>query len=152
MTGTLFAVTFPLAVPFWLMMIVLPTWRWTERIVGSPWIALPPLVIYATVVLPHFGDFWAVMSSPSLDGLRELLGTAKGAAAIWAQFIAFDLLIGAWMYRDARRRGVSPLLMAPVLLFTIVLSPLGLLLYLVLRTTGAARIAPARLTDTAAFR
>jgi len=45
MSGTLFAVTFPLAAPFWALMILLPTWSWTRRIIGSPLIVVPPLLV-----------------------------------------------------------------------------------------------------------
>jgi ABA4-like protein len=48
--------------------------------------------------------------------------------------IAFDLFVGRWSWLDSRERGVPALVMAPVLLFTILLGPLGLLVYLALRT------------------
>ena len=65
--------------------------------------------------------------------LQDLLGTPAGAAAAWAHFIAFDLFVGRWMYRDSRARGINGWLMGPVLLFTILLAPLGLLGYFGLR-------------------
>jgi hypothetical protein len=37
-TATLFAVTFPLTVPFWLLMIVLPRWRVTGRVGLAAWL------------------------------------------------------------------------------------------------------------------
>ena len=42
------------------------------------------------------------------------------------------------MYLDARERGIHPLLMAPVLVLTILLAPLGLLVFLGLRLVPAA--------------
>jgi hypothetical protein len=97
------------------------------------------IVVYAALVLPQFGPFLAGVSSPDLPGVMTLLGSPVGAAAGWAHFIAFDLFIGRWMYLDARERGVHPLVMAPVLMFTILLAPLGLLVYLVLRAVLPAR-------------
>ena len=47
--------------------------------------------------------------------------------------IAFDLFVGRWAYLDSRERGIPALLMAPVLLLTILLGPVGLLTYLVVR-------------------
>lgn len=133
MTETLFDVTFYLAAPFWLLMIVLPKWSWTQRIVRSPLIVLPPLVVFAIVVVPRFWEFLATVSQPSLDGLHQLLTSPTGTVAIWAQVIAWDLFIGRWMYLDSRERNVHPLVMAPVLLFTILLSPFGLPIYLAAR-------------------
>ena len=56
MTGLLFTLTFAVAAPFWALMILLPRWSWTARIIGSPWIVAPPIVIYALLVLPALGD------------------------------------------------------------------------------------------------
>jgi hypothetical protein len=133
MTGTLFTLTFAVAAPFWALMILLPRWSWTERIIGSPLIVLPVVAIYAVLVVPNFAEVLPAVASPTLDGVRELLGTADGAAAAWAHMIAFDLFVGRWCWLDARTRGVPALVMAPVLVLTILLGPLGLLAYLALR-------------------
>ena len=144
MTGTLFTLTFAVAVPFWALMILLPRWRWTTRIIKSPLIVLPVLVIYAMLVIPAFGEVLPAVMSPTLGGVRDLLGTADGAAAAWAHMIAFDLFVGRWSWLDSRERNVPALVMAPVLVLTILLGPLGLAAYLAVRT-GWARpaIAPA---------
>ncbi|MFI7547107.1 ABA4-like family protein [Actinoplanes sp. NPDC049599] len=134
MTGVLFGLTFAVAAPFWALMILLPGWSWTRRIIASPLIVLPVVLIYAVLVIPAFGEVLPAVASPTLDGVRELLGTADGAAAGWAHMIAFDLFVGRWSWLDSRDRGVPALVMAPVLLLTILLGPLGLLAYLLVRT------------------
>jgi hypothetical protein len=87
--------------------------------------------------------------SPTLSGVRDLLGTADGAAAAWAHMIAFDLFVGRWTWLDSRERGVPALVMAPVLVLTILLGPLGLAAYLGIRTRwgrpAVARLEPQRL-------
>jgi hypothetical protein len=134
MTGALFGLTFAVAAPFWALMILLPGWSWTRRIIASPLIVLPGVLIYALLVIPAFGEVLPAVTSPTLEGVRELLGTADGAAAGWAHMIAFDLFVGRWSWLDSRTRGVPALVMAPVLLLTILLGPLGLLAYLLVRT------------------
>ncbi|MGN9809282.1 ABA4-like family protein [Micromonospora sp. BQ11] len=134
MTATLFALTFAVAAPFWALMILLPHWSWTTRVISSPLIALPGLVIYAMLVIPALDDVLPAVLSPTLNGVRELLGTADGAAAAWAHMIAFDLFAGRWAWLDSRERGVPALVMAPVLVLTILLGPLGLAAYLGVRT------------------
>ncbi len=146
----LYDITFPLAVPFWALMILAPGWSVTRRIIGSPLIALPPLIVFVLVLVPQFPRYWNVMTGPSLDALTALFATDAGSAAIWAQFIAFDLFIGRWMHLDARRRGIHPVVMAPVLVLTIFLSPLGLLAHLLLRSTPGIRRASAAPVGTAA--
>jgi hypothetical protein len=133
MTGFLFEITFWLTVPFWGLMIFAPKWSGTARIASSPLIAVPPLVVYGVLVAAHLPELWATMSSPDLTTLRAFLETSWGASAIWAQVLAWDLLIGAWMYRESRRLGLHPLLMGPLLVFTIILSPFGFGLFLAIR-------------------
>ena len=138
MTAALFSLTFAVAAPFWALMIVLPRWSWTARIIGSPLIVVPPVLIYALLVLPALGDVLPAVASPTPSSVRGLLSTADGAAAGWAHFIAFDLFVGRWAWLDSRDRRVPALVMAPVLLLTILLAPLGLGLYLLLRVRWPA--------------
>ncbi|MEU8240491.1 ABA4-like family protein [Actinoplanes missouriensis] len=133
MTPLLFGLTFALAAPFWALMILLPRWSWTVRVVSSPLIVLPVVAIYALLVIPAFGEVLPAVANPTLDGVTALLGTPSGAAAGWAHMIAFDLFVGRWSYLDSRERGISPLVMAPVLVLTILLGPLGLAAYLAIR-------------------
>jgi hypothetical protein len=135
----LFALAFPLAAPFWVLMIVAPGWSWTRRIIASPLIVVPPLLVYAVAVLPELATFLAGVSNPDLAGVSALLATPVGVAAGWAHFVAFDLFVGRWCYLDARERGIHPLVMAPVLVLTILLAPLGLLAHLALRAALPAR-------------
>jgi len=136
---TLFAWTFPLAAPFWALMILAPSWSLTRRVIGSPLIVLPSALVYALLVLPQLSTFLPPAADPSLGGVSALLGGPVGAAAGWAHFIAFDLFVGRWCYLDSRDRAVHPLVMAPVLVLTILLAPLGLLAYLAVRTVPARR-------------
>lgn len=123
--------------PFWALMILLPRWRWTHRILRSPLVILPPALLYGALVLPQLAKVFTAVSSPTLAGIVTLLSTPAGATIAWAHFLAFDLFVGRWIYLDGRERGISALLMAPVLFITLMLGPLGFLLYLVLRDVAA---------------
>ena len=61
------------------------------------------------------------------------------ALAGWIHYIAFDLFVGAWEVRDARRRGIPHGWVLPALFLTLMAGPLGLLFYLLVRfaRTGA---------------
>lgn len=133
MYPALFNTVFYLAAPFWLLMILAPGWGWTRRIVTSPLIALPAAAVYVVVVLPNLGDLLPAVANPSPEAITAALSTPAGVAAGWAHFIAFDLFVGRWEYLDARERGVNPFVMAPVLLLTILLGPVGFVLYLGVR-------------------
>jgi len=134
MASALFQLAFLAAVPFWALMILTPTWRWAHRIVSSPLIILPALVVWAIAIRPVFTDFAAEMLNPDLAGVRALFTDDMVVAAVWAQVLAWDLFVGRWIYLDSRERRIHPLIMAPVLILTILLSPIGAPLYLLLRT------------------
>lgn len=63
-----------------------------------------------------------------------LLGSSTGATIAWIHFLAFDLLVGRWIYLDAEERQISTWLMLPALFLTLMLGPTGFLLYLAVRS------------------
>ncbi|MFJ7198372.1 MULTISPECIES: ABA4-like family protein [unclassified Streptomyces] len=142
MTGALFELSFFLAAPFWLLMILAPGWRPTARIASSPLTVLPVLVLYLVMAVPVLSELWEAVRGPDIDTFRELVALANGAGAVWAQVIAWDLLLGQWMFLEGRRLGISPLVMGPLLVLTILLSPFGLLVFLALRAARGPRTRP----------
>jgi hypothetical protein len=60
-----FTWTFPLAVPFWALMVFAPSWRWTGRIISSPLIVLPTVAAYVALVADHLPELWATTSRPN---------------------------------------------------------------------------------------
>ena len=133
MTSRVFDLSFYVAAPFWLLMIAAPHWAWTRRIISAPLIVLPVLVVWLVLAVPVFPDLVALVVRPELDGLVEFVRDDGALAALWAQIIAWDLFIGRWMYLDSRERDVHPLVMGPLLVVTVLLSPIGLPVYLASR-------------------
>lgn len=135
----LFSVSFLLVAPFWFLLIFLPAWSWTERIVRSPWIAAPAALLYTVLVLPNFVDVLTAVANPNLTGIMALLGTPAGATIGWVHFLAFDLFVGRWLYLDSRERELSSWLVSPVLLLTLLLAPMGFLTYLLVRSVSSSK-------------
>lgn len=131
---TIFSLSSLLVMPFWFLMIFLPGWRWTRRIVVSPWISAGAALLYATLVLPGILQILPAVMNPSLEGISSLLGTSAGATIAWVHFLAFDLFVGQWVYLDSREKNLSPFLVSPILFFVLMLGPLGFLLYLLARS------------------
>lgn len=131
--ATLFDASFLLVAPFWLLMIALPGWRVTQRVIASPWIAAPAAALYLALVVPGLPGVLAAVASPSLDAIAPMLGTPEGATVAWVHFLAFDLFVGRWVYLDARGRGVSAWVTSPLLFATLMVGPVGLLGYLGVR-------------------
>jgi hypothetical protein len=123
-----------LVLPFWLGMIVLPRWRWTERLVQSPLIVLAPAALYLALIVPQLGALAPVLMRPTVAAVAAALATPAGATLAWLHFLAFDLFVGRWVYLDSRERGLSPWLMAPLLFLVLMVGPAGLLAYLAARS------------------
>jgi hypothetical protein len=148
--NAVFSLSSVAVVPLWFLMIVLPTWRGTMRIVSAPWAYAPLTVVYAALVLPRFGEVAAVVvTRPGPETVGALLATPAGATIAWVHFLAFDVFVGRWAYLDSRERGVRPLVMAPILLLTFLFGPMGLLSYLVARWFTRPRVpVPGRSQDS----
>ena len=60
--------------------------------------------------------------------------------ALWAQIIAWDLFLGRWVYLDSRERAIHPVLMGPLLIATILLSPIFFPVYLLVREVAGRAV------------
>jgi hypothetical protein len=119
---------------FWLLLIIAPSWVWTDRIVHT---VLVPLVIGAwTIALGVSGPAppeGAGMGS--LQAVMLLIGGEHATLTLWTLVMGWDLLAGAWLARDARRRGIRHAWVVPCLILTFMFGIVGLVLYLLLRLT-----------------
>jgi hypothetical protein len=127
------------ASPFWTLMIVAPGWRWTQRIMASPWSVTPPLVFWFIFALPRFGELLPHVAKPTLDGWQELVSDPAALTFVWAQIIAWDLFMGRWIYLDSRKRGIHPLVSSPLIVLCTLLSPIAVPLYLLIRNRPGVR-------------
>ncbi|GLZ38593.1 ABA4-like family protein [Actinokineospora sp. NBRC 105648] len=131
--STLFDLAFYVVAPFWALMVFAPTWSVTHRVISSPLILLPGIVVWAIAAIPVFPDLWAAVSQPTLAKFTAFLGDDNAVTLIWAQVLAWDLFIGRWMYLESRERRIHPLIMGPLLVLTVLLSPIGVPVFLLLR-------------------
>ena len=134
MYDTIFQLSTLLVAPFWGLMIFAPKWRWTQKIIGSPWIAAPPALIFAALTLPTLPDLLPKLLQPNLGIIMGMFSTPQSMTAVWMYFLAFDLFIGRWIYLETRRRNRNVAWSGILLLFTLLVGPLGYLVYLIDRT------------------
>ena len=135
-----FSASFLLVFPFWIAMIAAPRWRVTRKVMGSPAVVLGAAALYAWLVLPVLGTVLPVVARPTLATVMALLNQPAAATAAWAHFLAFDLFVGRWIYLDALDRKLPWLAVAPTLVMTLLLGPLGLASYLLLRRVAWSRL------------
>ena len=118
--------------PAWLLIGLAPNWVWTQRLVHAVWI---PVLLAGVYV-------WAFVTNPgtppgagfeSLEAVMLLFTSPHITVGGWVHYLIFDLFIGAWEVRDARRHGIAHGWVVPCLFFTLMVGPIGLTLYLALR-------------------
>jgi len=128
---SLFSLAGLLAMSGWLLLMVSPLIpKWSDRIAGQ---IIPMLLSCGYLVL-------AILHSPSAEGgfgsladVSVLFSTPAILLTGWVHFLAFDLFIGAWMCRVARREGVAFYYVLPCLPVTFLFGPAGYLLFSLLR-------------------
>jgi len=68
-----------------------------------------------------------------LDNIGDLYTNKCALNASWLHFLALDLFAGGWMVRDGLALGMSAWLILLCLPFTLMLGPVGVLFYILLR-------------------
>ncbi len=132
---TIFSITNTLALIGWLLLLLVPRWKWTRKIVIAGAIPLILAVAYLILVVLFFGK--AEGGFDSLGNVMKLFTNKWAVLAGWIHYLAFDLFVGIWEVEDAREKGVSHWFVVPCLILTFLLGPFGFLLYHVVRFFAA---------------
>jgi hypothetical protein len=118
--------------PFWALMIVLPKWEITRKVISSPlpFIALAGLYLYLLVVAVDPESAQA-LANPKLADIARFFANEGAAAVGWVHFLVMDLFVGRYIYLEGQSRGIITIHSLILCLF---FGPLGLLSHL---TTSA---------------
>ena len=135
---TSFAVANIVALAGWLGLAILPG----RRIVvdGIAGLAIPLLLAVAYTALVAAFLAGAEGGFGTLAAVRQLFASDALLLAGWLHYLAFDLFVGAWIVRTARREGVPHILVLPCLAFTFLLGPMGFLAFNIVRLARCPRL------------
>lgn len=125
------------AMPMWLLMIVLPKWKFTRILIDYKVIPLLLSVVYAIYIAQSIQD--GGMDFGSLESVMALFTKENAVLAGWVHYLAFDLLVGMWIVDQNRALKVHPIIIAPCLLGTFMLGPVGFLLFMIIRAIKISR-------------
>ena len=117
----------------WIVLLIIsPFWSGFDKFLIGIIITLFT-IIYAWLIFQVFGpgDF---EKFGSLNGVMELFTDKTAVTAGWIHYLAFDLLTGIWIKKNALKYNIHHLVLIPCLLLTFMLGPIGLLLYLLVRS------------------
>jgi hypothetical protein len=120
----------------WLVLMVLPEWVHTQNyVLYVAFLLLAAIYIFllqkAMREKPDPGS--AKPSFTKLSGVLALLQQPAGALAAWIHILAFDLMMGLYIHNEGAAAGMSHWLLLPCYVLTLMLGPIGVLLFLGLK-------------------
>ena len=130
-TAEVFSIANMMAMPMWILLILLPKWKVTRFLIDYKIIplALSLFNVYYVAISIQAGG----MDFGSLASVMELFTKEHAVMAGWVHYLAFDLLVGMWMVNQNRTLRIHQILLAPCLFFTFMLGPVGFLLFMGMR-------------------
>ncbi|MCP4439749.1 MAG: DUF4281 domain-containing protein [Aureispira sp.] len=120
----------------WLMLILLPTWKWTERLVLR-WQVFPLLLAIVYLVLTLIDVFSGKGGGAdftSFESIKSMFMREEVVLVGWIHYLVFDLFVGTWELKEAQRLKIPHWWLVPCLLLTLLLGPIGFLLFCGLRS------------------
>lgn len=136
---SLFRLCNSVALAGWLVLIVTGWSPRASRLTSSliTGLLVPGLLcgLYLALIVTHWGGHKGGFNT--LSDVMLLFTDRWSVLTGWVHYLAFDLFIGSWEVRDARRNGVPFLIVLPCLVLTFLFGPIGLLLYLVVASVAS---------------
>jgi hypothetical protein len=126
----LFLVSNAIVLPGWILLAVLPAWKWT-RILAAYLIPAGLSLLYLGIMVSDVGSFSGGFTSIAAVG--QMFENDWLLLAGWVHYLAFDLFVGAWQVRDAQRLEVPHPYVIPCLALTFLAGPIGLAAYFAVR-------------------
>lgn len=116
---------------------------WLILVIASPfWVSFDKLLIGIVITLFALTYFWLLAQNfkfsdmekfSTLDGVMELFTSKIAVTTAWLHFLAFDLMAGIWIKKNAVQHGIKHWILLPCFFFTFMIGPVGVLLYLLIR-------------------
>lgn len=126
----------------WLILMCLPNWQYTgDFVLYVSFILLAFLYIFLlqknlrTKPAAHHAENQKT-DKPGFSNLRGVLALLKnpiGALAAWVHILAFDLMMGLYIHHEGAAANISHWYLLPCYFFTLMLGPIGVLMFLGLK-------------------
>jgi len=116
----------------WILMIVLPKWKATRFLIDFKIIPIVLSVVYAFYIIQ------SILTGPSMDfgslqAVMHLFTVEQAVLAGWLHYLVFDMLVGMWMLDKNKSLKIHQAIMAPCLIGTFMMGPVGFLLFMAVR-------------------
>lgn len=134
MSQAFFQVTNTVALLAWIALLLFPARRIVSGVACA--IVVPGLLAacyFAVIAWKLAENGLPKEDLTTIAGLRSVFGDDWVLAAAWTHYLVFDMVVGAWIARDAVRLGIPWPLRSLALLLTFLAGPVGFLIHLVCR-------------------
>ncbi len=134
MSQSFFQITNTVALLAWIALLLFPARRMVSGVACA--IVVPALlaVCYFAVIAWKLAENGLPKEDlTTIAGLRTVFGDDWVLAAAWTHYLVFDMVVGAWIARDAVRLGIPWPLRSLSLLLTFLAGPVGFLIHLACR-------------------
>lgn len=124
-TELIFNIANVFVLPFWALMILLPNWNITKKVMASNLffilLASVYLYLFVTAITPESAE---ALASPKLADIARAFSDQNVMATGWVHYLVMDLFVGRWIYEEGQKTGVWTRHSLILCLFA---GPLGLL-------------------------
>ena len=118
--------------PFWTIMIFLPNWQITQKVMKSYVIFLPLIFLYIYLfVISLTPESIETLSNPQLFTLAEVFANPLVTFAGWVHFLILDLFLGRYIYWQGQNEKIWTIHSLVLCLFA---GPMGFLSHIITRT------------------
>ena len=130
-------------IPFWFLLIILPSHSLTNFLAKS---VVAPLLLAIAYIFVSYNIYIQgnILDSfelyQGLDGLYSMFSNEAFLLVFWLHFLAISLFTGAWIVRDSQKYFIWRFLVIVVLVLTYFTGPVGLLLYWFIRIFFAKKV------------
>lgn len=126
------------AMPMWILMMLLPTWKVTRFLIDYKVIPILLSLVYAIYIFQAI-QTGGGMDFGSLASVMSLFTEENAVLAGWVHYLAFDLIVGMWILDQNKELRIHQLLIVPCLLGTFMLGPVGFLLFMIIKSIKQKR-------------
>lgn len=128
-TTQLFDLANLFVLPFWALMIFLPNWNITKKIMESYLQFIPLIGLYIYFLVTTLDAETAkALSSPDLSAIALFFSEETAAATGWVHFLVMDLFVGRWIYWQGQNKQIWTVHSIILCLFA---GPVGLLSHII---------------------
>lgn len=126
----------------WLALFALPWIGRRRAVLTARWATVPLCLLYLLFLLTHLKAI-PTDAGYTLEAIGRFFDRPVLLLVGWIHYLVLDLFVGSWEAEHSERAGMPYGLLLPCLFATLMIGPLGLLLYLCTAAWRRRKDAPA---------